>query len=111
MREELRPGERIRVTVAVQDSAFRTGDRGIVLSGCRASEGGWFSYYVRMQGQAIGQWTLFAAEEIERDNEQAERIAASDDGPSTGRTAEGALASLFAFARPWGREAGSKSER
>jgi hypothetical protein len=70
MRDELRPGERIRLTPRVRVRGYCPGDRGIVLSGYQATEAGWRSYYVRMEGQSLGAWTLFAAEEIERDGEQ-----------------------------------------
>lgn len=75
---EFRPGECIRLTAQSQNHAFLPGDRGIVLSGYQASDFGWLSYYVRMQGQEIGMWTIFAAHEIERASEIA--VSVNADG-------------------------------
>jgi hypothetical protein len=36
-----------------------------VLSGKEASLAGWQSYYVRMDGEAIGTWIVLSASEIE----------------------------------------------
>jgi hypothetical protein len=75
---EFKPGERIRLTAWVRDCGYRPGDRGIVLSGDRANDTGWLSYYVRMEGQPIGTWTRFTPEEIEPDCAQ-ETVALLSD--------------------------------
>lgn len=84
MTNELLPGQRIRLKTLVRRSGCLPGDRGVVLSGCQASDFGWLSYYVRMQGQNIGSWTVFAADEIENVSVQAPATHARNDR----RTAE-----------------------
>jgi hypothetical protein len=69
MANDLKPGERIRLKPRKQANNSLADERGIVLAGYRASKCGWFSYYVRMDGQPIGAWTLLLAQEIERDSE------------------------------------------
>jgi hypothetical protein len=86
MRNELRPGERIRLTPQVQDRAFRPGQYGIVLAGCRADDSGWLSYYVRLDGQVIGMWNVFTAQEIEQDSDAAARSTVRpSDGAAVAR--------------------------
>ena len=78
MARVFKPGQRIRLTDQVRDCGYRTGDRGVVLSGDRANDNGWISYYVRMDGQLIGAWTRFTPEEMEPDNEH-ETVALLSD--------------------------------
>ncbi len=65
MRGEFKAGDRVRVTTPGLTRGYLPGCQGTVLGGKEASEAGWESYYVRMDGEAIGCWTVFAAEEIE----------------------------------------------
>jgi len=78
MKHRFKPGQRIRLTAQVRECGYRSGDRGIVLSGDRANEAGWISYYVRMDGQPIGSWTRFTPDEMELDNE-CETVALLSD--------------------------------
>ena len=78
MTHDFKPGQSIRLTEQVRDCGYRPSDRGIVLSGDRANDAGWLSYYVRMDGQPIGAWTRFTPEEMEPDNEH-ETVALLSD--------------------------------
>jgi hypothetical protein len=77
MRHEFRAGDRVRVTTGSLTNGYRPGCCGTVLGGKEASVCGWESYYVRMDGEAIGAWTVFAAEEIEADARPTDALRAS----------------------------------
>jgi hypothetical protein len=67
MNYDLRPGDRVRVTVLSRVGGYRPGARGTVLGGREASAVGWRYFVVRMDGAPMGTWTIFAADEIEPD--------------------------------------------
>jgi hypothetical protein len=67
MRDELKAGDHVRLTSSVRGNDYRPGQRGIVLSGDRADDTGWISYYVRLEGQPVGAWVRLSTDEIERD--------------------------------------------
>jgi hypothetical protein len=77
MASDLKPGERIHVKS--RKRILRPAiERGMVLSGYRASLAGWTSYYVRLDGEPLGSWTLFLADEIERDGEPSVATVVGD---------------------------------
>ena len=81
MRHEYRVGDRVRVTTGSLARGYLPGCCGTVLAGKEASVHGWEWYYVRMDGEAIGTWALFAAEEVEAETDAAptngNRVSAS----------------------------------
>ena len=57
----------MQVTVLSRVGGYRPGARGTVLGGREASAVGWRYFFVRMDGEPMGSWTVFAADEIKPD--------------------------------------------
>jgi len=69
MSEELKVGDRVRVTTRRQVHGYQPGSRGIVRSGPQTDKGGKTSYLVAMDKDGSEDATLFLADEIKSDTQ------------------------------------------
>ena len=67
MSTELKPGDRVRLTVLVRRIGYEPGEKGTVLSGPSTSHSGQPYYLVSMDKDGPGNGVTFTAQEIEAD--------------------------------------------
>ena len=71
MSQELKIGDRVRVTTERPVHGYQPGCRGVVRSGPTTDKGGKTYYSVSMDKDASDDATLFLADEIEPDGEES----------------------------------------
>ncbi len=64
---EIKPGDRVRLTVRTRQPIFRPGDKGVVIEGPNTSPGGEDYFVVQMDDGPVTHPLVFMGDEIERD--------------------------------------------